>query len=60
MADGEKLIQPWLWCHRSWLGGFSLARCLSLNGVLYFLEEMGLVGFCFVGPAWLWPVGFCS
>lgn len=26
----------------------------SLNGDSVFLEEMGLVGFCFVGFAWLW------
>ena len=26
----------------------------SLKGGSVFLEEMGLVGFCFVGSAWLW------
>ena len=26
----------------------------SLKGSSIFLEEMGLVGFCFVGSAWLW------
>nr|POE97981.1 hypothetical protein CFP56_51963 [Quercus suber] len=36
MANGEKLIQPRLWFHGSWLGGFGLRVRI---GVLYFWKR---------------------
>ena len=60
-VDSAMAMVSWVlaWWVRS-LCFVARSRRLSLNGVLYFLEEMGLVGFCFVGPPWLWPVGLCS